>query len=129
MDESTGNLKQLAAATGRVARQFLIILENRLDLLTLEVREERERVVGVLLLVLCMAVFGLLAAMAVTAAIVMALWAVSPIAAFLSVALLHGLAAVGLWWRLSRILRNWLTLPATLDQLRKDRKCLEKWVK
>jgi len=78
------------------------------------------------LLALGVAVFGLLAGMAFTAAIVMALWPCSPVAALLVVALFHSLAGVCLWRRLAQMLRDWQTLPATLDQLRKDRKCLEK---
>jgi uncharacterized membrane protein YqjE len=126
MDESTVNLKKLAAASMRVARQFLIILENRLDLLTVEVQEERERVMRAFLFALGVAVFGLLAGMAFTAAIVMALWPFSPVASLLIVAVLHSIAGIWLWRRLARMLRDWQTLPATLDQLRKDRKCLEK---
>jgi len=32
---------------------------------------------------------------------------------------------VCLYRRLTRLLRDWQNLPATLDQLRKDRACLE----
>jgi uncharacterized membrane protein YqjE len=126
MDESTVNLKQLAAASTRVARQLLIIVENRLELLTVEAQEERERAMRAFLSALGVAVFGLLAGMALTAAIVMALWAFSPVASLLIAALLHSMAGIWLWRRLARLLRDWKTLPATLDQLRKDRACLEK---
>jgi len=128
MDESTASGKQLSAATMRVGRQLLIILENRLELLGVEVQQERERIMQAILFSLGVAVFGLLAGMALTAAIVMALWAFSPIASLLIVALLHGLAGACLWRRLTRLLRDWQTLPATLDQLRKDRICLGKLV-
>jgi hypothetical protein len=39
---------------------------------------------------------------------------------------LYGGTAVWLYRRLSLLLRDWQNLPATFDQLRKDRACLEK---
>jgi uncharacterized membrane protein YqjE len=44
----------------------------------------------------------------------------------LTLAVLYGAAAVCLCRQLARLLRDWETLPASLDQLRKDRACLEK---
>jgi len=39
---------------------------------------------------------------------------------------LYGAAGFCLWRRLAGLQRDWQTLSATLDQLRKDRSCLEK---
>jgi hypothetical protein len=52
----------------------LTIGENRLELLTVEVQEEREHLLHAFLLGLGMAALGLLAAMTLTAAIVVLLW-------------------------------------------------------
>lgn len=52
----------------------MAIGENRLELLLVEAQEERERIVHALLLLLGVAVFGLLAAAALTGAIVVWLW-------------------------------------------------------
>ncbi len=41
MEESTGTLKQLAATSKHFAGRLLTIGENRLELLAVEVREER----------------------------------------------------------------------------------------
>jgi uncharacterized membrane protein YqjE len=59
--------------------------ENRLELLLVEAREERERIVHALLLLLGVAVFGLLAAAALTGAMVVWLWEYSRVAALLAV--------------------------------------------
>ena len=91
-----------------------------------EVQEERERLLHAILLALGVAAFGLLAGIALTAAIVVLLWAYSPVAVLLALTGLYGAAAVCLYRRLAGLLRDWQTLPATLDQLRKDRACLEK---
>ncbi len=126
METATGSFKQLAATSRRFAERLLIIGENRLELLTVEVQEERERLLHAFLLALGVAAFGLLAGLTLTAAIVVLLWQYSPFAVLLTLTGLYGVAAVCLYRRLTLLLRDWQTLSATLDQLRKDRACLEK---
>ena len=91
-----------------------------------EVQEERTRLLRAILLALGVAAFGLLAGGALTGAIVVLLWELSRVAALLLLTCLYGVTAVCLYRRLTLLLRNWQNLPATLDQLRKDRACLEK---
>ena len=126
METATGSFKQLAATSRRFAQRLLTIGENRLELLTVEVQEERERLLHAFLLALGVAAFGLLASLTLTAAIVVLLWQYSPFAVLLTLTGLYGVAAVCLYRRLTLLLRDWQTLSATLDQLRKDRACLEK---
>jgi uncharacterized membrane protein YqjE len=126
MDESTVSFRQLAATSKHFARRLLTIGENRLELLTVEVQEERERLLHAFLLALGVAAFSLLAAIALTAAIAVLLWQYSPFAVLLTLTGLYGVAAVCLCRRLTGRLRDWQTLSASLDQLRKDRACLEK---
>jgi uncharacterized membrane protein YqjE len=125
METATGSFKQLATASRRFAERLVTIGENRLELLTVEVQEERERLLHAFLLALGVAAFGLLAGLTLTAAIVVLLWAY-PVAVLLTLTGLYGVVAVCLYWRLTGLLRDWQTLSATLDQLRKDRACLEK---
>jgi uncharacterized membrane protein YqjE len=126
METATGSFKQLATSSRRFAERLLTIGENRLELLTVEVQEERERLLHAFLLALGAAAFGLLAGLTLTAAIVVLLWQYSPFAVLLTLTGLYGVAAVCLYRRLTLLLRDWQTLSATLDQLRKDRACLEK---
>src|ERR1039458_4918116 len=126
MEESTVSLRQLGATSKTFARRLLTIGENRLELLTVEVQEERERLLHAFLLALGVAAFGLLAGLTLTAAIVVLLGQYSPLAVLLTLTGLYGVAAVCLYRRLPLLLRDWQTLSATLDQLRKDRACLEK---
>jgi uncharacterized membrane protein YqjE len=126
METATGSFKQLAATSRRFAQRLLTIGENRLELLTVEVQEERERLLHAILLALGVAAFGLLASLTLTAAIVVLLWTWSPLAVLLTLTGLYGAAGVCLYRRLTGLLRDWQTLSATLDQLRKDRACLEK---
>ncbi len=126
MEPPPANTGQLAETSKRFARRLLTIGENRFELLMVEVQEERERLLHAILLALGVATFGLLAGAALTGAIVVLFWELSPVAALLALTGLYGAAAVCLYRRLTLLLRDWQNLPATLDQLRKDRACLEK---
>ena len=126
METATVSFRQLAANSKQFVQRLLTIGENRLELLTVEVQEERERLLHAFLLALGVAAFGLLAGLALTAAIVVLLWAWSPWAVLLTLTGLYGVAAVCLYRRLTGLLRDWKTFSATLDQLRKDCACLEK---
>ena len=125
MEESTASFGKLAATSKNFARRLLTIGENRLELLTVEVQEERERLLHAFLLALGVAAFGLLAGITLTAALVVWLWA-WPVTVLLILTGLYGAAGICLWRRLNRLLRDWQTLSASLDQLQKDRVCLEK---
>jgi uncharacterized membrane protein YqjE len=126
MEDSTVSLRQLASTVKTFAHRLLTIGENRLELLTVEVQEERERLLHAFLLALGVAAFGLLGGLTLTAAIVVLLWAWSPVAVLLILTGLYGAAGVWLYRRLIGVLHNWQTLSASLKQLRKDRECLEK---
>ena len=116
---------RVVEAAKRFARRLLTTGENRLELLMVEMQEERERLLRTILLALGVAAFGLLAGAAATGAIVVLLWDVSRVLALVVLACLYGATAACLYRRLALSLRDWQSLPATLDQLRKDRACLE----
>ena len=126
MAPASTNAGQLFETSKRLARRLLAIGENRFELLMVEVQEERERLLRAILLALGVAALGLLAGMALTGAIVVLVWELSRVAALLVLTGLYGAAAVYFYRRLTRLLRDWQNLPATRDQLRKDRACLEK---
>jgi uncharacterized membrane protein YqjE len=116
------------ASPKHFARQLLVIAENRVELLMVEVQEERERLLRAILLALGVAVFGFLTGAALTVALVVMLWSLSPIAVLLTLSLLYGATAVFLYRNFTILQRSWETLPATLEQLRKDRACLENYL-
>jgi uncharacterized membrane protein YqjE len=126
MEESTVSVRQLASTSKQFARRLLTIGENRLELLTVELQEELERLLFAFLLALGVAAFGLLASLTLTAAIVVGLWNWSPVIVLLILTGLYGMGAALLYCRLTGLLRDWHTLSATLDQLRKDRAGVEK---
>ena len=126
MEPATISLGQLAASARRFTRRLLTIGENRLELMMVEVQEQREQLLHAMLLALGVAAFGLLGGITLTGAVVVLLWDLSPLGVFLALTALYCAAAVFLYRRLTLMLRDWKNLPATLDQLRKDRECLEK---
>jgi uncharacterized membrane protein YqjE len=126
MDESTISAGQLGAISKNFARRLFLMGENRLELLAVEVQEERERLLHALLLALGVVAFGLLAGITLTFTIVVLFWNVSPVAVLLALTCLHSAAGIWLYRQLAARLRDWQTLAASLDQLRKDRACLEK---
>ena len=72
------------------------------------------------------AAFGLLAGIAITLLIAVAIWKDSPVIALVVLSALYTLIAVLFYARLARLQRDWQTLAGTVDQFKKDRACLEK---
>lgn len=126
MENPSENGLQLAGASKRLAQRMFVILENRFQLLMVEAQEERERILLAIWLALGAAVFGLLAGISLTAVIAVALWKHSPVVVILAFAALYATAAVFLCAKLNRLQRDWQTFSGTLEQLKKDRECLEK---
>jgi uncharacterized membrane protein YqjE len=126
METQTEIEPHLADASKRLAQRAFVICENRLELLMVEVQEERERILRAMWLALGAAAFGLLAGIALTVVIVIALPQQFLTVALLILTALFTIAAVFLYTRLTQLQRDWQILPTTLDQLRKDRECLEK---
>ena len=116
----------LVESSKHLTRHLLTIGENRLELLLVEVQEERERFMHAILLALGVATCCLLAGISLTGFIILLLWNSYPVAALISLMGLYVLLAFYLQRRLARLLQEWKTLPATLEQLRKDRECLDK---
>jgi uncharacterized membrane protein YqjE len=126
MDTTSQSEPHLADASKRLAHRALVICENRFQLLMLEAEEERDRIIRAIGLALGAAAFGLLACIALTIVIAVVFWQQSPVAALLILTALYAGAAAFFYARLARLQRDWQTFPSTIDQLRKDRECLEK---
>jgi uncharacterized membrane protein YqjE len=97
-----------------------------LELLMVEVQEERERLLRALLLALGVALFAFLGGVALTTALVVLLWSISPVGVLLGLTTIYSAISIFLYRRFTVLQREWKSFPATFDQLRKDRACLEK---
>src|SRR5438270_11232988 len=112
METASDNSEPLAVSSKRFARRLMTIGENRLELLMVEVQEERERLLRAILLALGVAVFGFLAGVALTVALVVLLWSLSPIVVLLSLTAIYGTTSVFLCRRFTSLQRNWKIFPA-----------------
>ncbi|MCD6049625.1 MAG: hypothetical protein K0Q55_1028 [Verrucomicrobia bacterium] len=125
MEMSSGKFGQVGTIAKRMLHRLLAIGENRIELFLLELQEERERLVKVLLLAVGVMAFGLLAGVALTLAVMLLFWEYSPALAMLILTVLYAGSAAVLYKRMTALQKDWQTLPGTLDQLRKDRECLD----
>jgi uncharacterized membrane protein YqjE len=124
MDQAHPTLAELAGASKRVVNHTLDIGTNRLELLIVELHEERERFVQSIQLALGAAALALLAGVAFTLGIMVLLWAHSPVVALAILTVLYATGAAFMYVRFNRMQRDCEMFTATLDQLRKDRDCL-----
>lgn len=126
MEEHLIQAAPVLGAAKRWLRRLLAVGENRLELLMVEMQEESDRFVRIFFLAIGTAALSLLAAIGFSAAVVVALWDRSRLAALVVLTCAYAIAAILFFWRLSVLCRPQTTFPATLEQLRKDRQCLEK---
>lgn len=125
METPVGNIERLAGTVKRLLGRLLAIGGNRLELLLLEVQEERDRMLRAFFLAMTAAVLGLLAGVTLTVAVAVFFWQKSPLMALLALAALYAAGCAGVWLAYRRLQRDWRTLPGTIEQLRKDRECME----
>lgn len=125
MENQPTSLARTAATSRILLRRVLAIGENRIELLAVELQEGRERLLHSVLLTVGVATLGLLAGCALTAALTVLFWEISPWGVLLTLAAVYLGGAGFLYGRLLQLRREWQTLPATREQLQKDRECLE----
>jgi len=100
-------------------------VENRIELFLVELREERIRVFDVLLLGCTAAVLAFMALLTVTTTLVVIFWDSARVPVLVALSTCYVAGAVVVIWRLKERLRKWSSFSATLDELKKDRRCLE----
>ena len=128
MENSTASLHPLARTSRKFVRRLATIGENRFELLAVELQEERDRFLHAVMLALGVAALGILAGIMLSATLACLLWSWSPPGVFAILTVLYAAAGFFLYRRFTGLLRDWQTLSASLDQLRKDRAGLEKLV-
>ena len=125
MDTPTESSPGLFSSLKGLLNTALAGVENRVELFLVELREERIRVFDVLLLGCAAAVVGFMALLTVTATLVVISWDSARVPVLVVLSTSYSLGAVALIWRLKVRLRKWSSFSATLDELKKDRRCLE----
>lgn len=109
----------------RIGAAILAILQNRLELLVVELHEDRIRLVETLLLVVAVVALGLFTLILAAAGIIVLVWNELHVIGLFILSAVGLVATLVAGWRLNLRLKNWPLLPGTLGQLKKDRECLE----
>ena len=114
-----------SASIQRIARTLLAIVHNRLELLLVEVQEERLRLFETFLLAALAMVLGVMALVMVTFTLVILLWDQWRVAVLVSLSVLYVAATLAVYWRLRQRMRGGPSFSATLGELHKDKSCLD----
>ncbi|MGH7939744.1 MAG: phage holin family protein [Limisphaerales bacterium] len=109
----------------RLGAAILAIFQNRLELLVVELHEDRLRVFEALLMLMAIVALASFTLMLVAAGIIVLVWkTLGPVGLFI-LAGASLIATALICWRLHLRLKNWPLLSGTIEQLKKDRACLE----
>lgn len=104
---------------------MLGIAENRVELLLVELEEERCRAVQALVLVMSAAVLALMTLIMGTLTVVVVCGPEHRLAMLVTLSLLYLLATLAVLVRLRAQLKQWQSFSSTLAELKKDRVCLD----
>ncbi|HTI71670.1 MAG TPA: phage holin family protein [Candidatus Limnocylindria bacterium] len=116
------------AMSKHLVRRLMVLGENRVELLFVELQEERDRCLQALALALAMAVLFLLGGIVFSAAVVLVCWNLGPLIALGILFIFYIAGGILAWWRLSHSLKGWDTLAGTRQQFRKDREQFERFI-
>jgi uncharacterized membrane protein YqjE len=127
MDQPTETEGGLFASLRRMLDAALALVQNRFEVFTVELQEEKIRLVDLLLRAVVVVVLAFMTLIAATALVVVWFWDSSPVAALAIVTLLYGLTAAGVGYSLKqRLQKGPPPFAGTLAEFKKDRECLGK---
>ena len=113
------------ASVRALVRTLIRIGHNRLELLLVEWQEERWRLFEALLLVGLVLIFALMALLVVTMTFVVVCIQAQRYECIVGLFVIF-LAATGISiWQLRNRLKNWVPFAATLEEIKKDKECLQ----
>jgi uncharacterized membrane protein YqjE len=115
----------LFASVKRLLRTILAIAQNRLELLQLELREERGRLFEALLLAGAVLILALMTLMVATVTLVVVCVSHHQLGWVIALGLFYLLATLACYWRLRSRLKTWIPFAGTVAELKKDKTCLD----
>ncbi|HTV39526.1 MAG TPA: phage holin family protein [Candidatus Sulfotelmatobacter sp.] len=125
MDDKEAVPPSLPETLRRIGAAALAIFQNRLELLVVELHEDRIRLFEALLLLVAIVALGLLTLMLAVAGVIALVWHHFGVPGLFILSGIGLLATLLVCWRLHLRLKDWPLLPGTMEQLKKDRECLE----
>lgn len=115
----------LFATLARMVKTLRDVAENRLELFLVELKEERIRFFGALVLAAVGFGSALMAVMLFTLLVILAFWETHRLLVVALLALAYSSAAIVIFATLRSRLHQWRAFGSTLEQIKKDRSCLE----
>jgi uncharacterized membrane protein YqjE len=126
MESETHNAEPgLMASVKRFLHTCAATVRNRVELIAVELQEERLRLVDALLLAAVVVVSGLMTLVMLTITVLLFVGEGYRLAAAAIMTGVYLLATLGVFWRLRTKLKNWQAFAATRGELRKDCAWLE----
>ena len=125
MEEPGESTPGIFASLGRLLKTVFVIAQNRVELLLVELREERWRFFNALLLAGVVLILALMTLMAATITIVVVCVKADRLDLVIALVLLYLAGTIFSFWRLRARLKNWKPFSATLAELKKDKACLD----
>lgn len=113
------------AAARRILRTLGEVATNRLELFLLELKEERLRLLAVLLRVVVAVLCAAMTLVLLTLTLVVIFWEEHRVLILVLLTLGYAAGAIGALWSLRNRLQHWRAFSATLDQLKKDCACFK----
>ena len=123
MPDSESTSTGTFASIRKLGGIFAAVLQNRADLLAVELQEEKYRLVEVLILVGVALALGMMALFVFTGVIVFSVPEAYRIWVACGLGVVYLLGIVGLWSRIKKLLAN-QPFPETINQIKKDWECL-----
>jgi len=113
------------ASLKRIVDTLLATAQNRVELFAVELQEEKCRLVEAILCAAAVAAFGMMTLSLVTFTVVILFWENGRLAALGGLSVLYLIGTALAWRALQARLRARSAFAGTLDELKKDRACLE----
>jgi len=127
MTTDTHSQRAESGPVRRIIGSLYSILETRLELIGIELAEEKDRLIGVLFLGLAATMLAGMALFALTALVAIAFWDTWRWQALAGITAVYAIAAIICGWKARQGLRNApLVFQATLHEFEKDRELFRK---
>ena len=125
MSEATETKPGVWASLKRILDTLLATAQNRVELFAVELEEEKCRLVEAILCAAAVAAFGMMALTLVTLTVVILFWENARLAALVGLSVLYLVGTALAWRALQSRLKARSAFTGTLDELKKDRACLD----
>jgi len=125
MSEDTEYKPGVWASLKRGLDALLATTHNRVELFVVELQEEKCRLVEVIVCAAAVVALGLMSLSLVTLTVVVLCWENGLLAALASLSIVYLIGTAVVWRALQARLKARSAFASTLDELKKDRSCLE----